>query len=254
MGCPRRNKMNRFFVEKDNIGDDLILITKKDDVHHISKVLRLQEGDLIIISDNRATEYQGRIISVSNSVVEVKVLDKMVFTSEPKLRITLFQGIPKQGKMETITQKCTELGMDTLVPVFMERTVVVDKGDYWKKVVRCQLIAEEAAKQSQRGIIPEIRQATTVEDMLSRLKQYSFVLFPYEEEKELSIKQALKNLPEGVKNAAIIIGPEGGFTKEEAIGIIQNGGVPVSLGKTILRTETAGIVTIAMTMYELEME
>lgn len=254
MGCPRRNKMNRFFVEKDNIGDDVILITKKDDVHHISKVLRLQEGDLIIISDNRATEYQGRIISVSNSVVEVKVLDKMVFTSEPKLRITLFQGIPKQGKMETITQKCTELGMDTLVPVFMERTVVVDKGDYWKKVVRCQLIAEEAAKQSQRGIIPEIRQATTVEDMLSRLKQYSFVLFPYEEEKELSIKQALKNLPEGVKNAAIIIGPEGGFTKEEAIGIIQNGGVPVSLGKTILRTETAGIVTIAMTMYELEME
>ena len=254
MGCHRRKEMNRFFVERDNIEDDVILITQKDDVHHISKVLRLQEGDMIMVSDNRDSEYQGQIISVSSKAIEVKVIDKRGFTSEPKLRITLFQGIPKQGKMETITQKCTELGMDTLVPVFMERTVVVDKGDYWKKVVRCQLIAEEAAKQSQRGIVPEIRQATTVEDMLSRLKQFSFVLFPYEEEKETTIKEALKSLPEGVKNAAIIIGPEGGFTKEEAVGIIQNGGIPVSLGRTILRTETAGIVAMAMTLYELEME
>lgn len=254
MACHRRKKMNRFFVEGDNIQDEVILITQKDDVHHIFKVLRLQEGDLIRVSDNRDSEYKGQIISVSNKLVEVKILEKTPFASEAELRITLFQGIPKQGKMEIITQKCTELGMDTLVPVFMERTVVVDKGDYWKKVVRCQAIAEEAAKQSQRGMVPEIRQATTFQDMLSRLKHYSFVLFPYEEEKETTIKEALKSLPEGVKNAAIIIGPEGGFTKEEAVGIIQNGGIPVSLGKTILRTETAGIVAMAMTLYEVEMD
>ncbi|MDX9888885.1 MAG: RsmE family RNA methyltransferase [Anaerovoracaceae bacterium] len=246
--------MNRFFVEGDNIQGEVILITQKDDVHHIFKVLRLQEGDLIRVSDNIDSEYKGEIISVSNKLIEVKILEKSPFKSETELRITLFQGIPKQGKMEIITQKCTELGMDTLVPVFMERTVVVDKGDYWKKVVRCQAIAEEAAKQSQRGMVPEIRQATTFQDMLSRLKLYSFVLFPYEEEKETTIKEALKNLPEGVKNAAIIIGPEGGFTKEEAIGIIQYGGIPVSLGKTILRTETAGIVAMAMTFYEVEMD
>lgn len=246
--------MNRFFVEGDNIKDDVIIITEKDDVHHISKVLRLREDDLIIVSDNRESEYKGRIISVSNKAVEIEILEKREFETEPKLRITLFQGIPKQGKMEIITQKCTELGMDTLVPVFMERTVVVDKGDYWKKVVRCQMIAEEAAKQSQRGIVPEIRQATTLEDMISRLHQYSFVLFPYEEEKGNTIKEALKNIPDGAKNAAIIIGPEGGFTKEEAVAIIQNGGIPVSLGKTILRTETAGIVALSMTLYELEMD
>ncbi len=246
--------MNRFFVEGDNIKDGVIIITEKDDVHHISKVLRLRENDLIIVSDNREFEYKGRILSVNNRAVEVEILEKKEFENEPKLKITLFQGIPKQGKIETITQKCTELGMDTLVPVFMERTVVVDKGDYWKKVIRCQMIAEEAAKQSQRGIVPEIRQATTLKDMLSRLHQYSFVLFPYEEEKETTIKEALKNIPAGAKNVAIIIGPEGGFTKEEAVGIIQNGGISVSLGKTILRTETAGIVAIAMTLYELEMD
>ena len=250
----RRNNMSRFFVESSNIQDDIIIVTQKDDINHISKVLRLQEGDIITISDNREFDYQCQIFSVSSKIVETKILGKEEFTTEPTLRITLFQGIPKQGKIETITQKCTELGMDTLVPVFMERTVIVDKGDYWKKVVRCQAVAEEAAKQSQRGVIPKIRKATNLEDVLSRLKQYSFVLFPYEEEKENTIKEVLKNLPEGAKNAAIIIGPEGGFTKEEAIGIIQNGGIPVSLGKTILRTETAGIVSIAMTLYELEMK
>lgn len=252
--CYRRKKMSRFFVESSNIKDDLVVITQKDDINHISKVLRLQEGDFITVSDNIEFEYRCKLLNVSNKVIEAKILDKQKFTSESDLRITLFQGIPKQGKMETITQKCTELGMDTLVPVFMERTVVVDKGDYWKKVVRCQAIAEEASKQSQRGIIPEIRQATTLNDMLARLEQYSFVLFPYEEEKETTIKEALKSLPEGSKNAAIIIGPEGGFTKEEALGIIEKGGIPVSLGPTILRTETAGIVAIAITLYELEMK
>lgn len=249
----RRKAMNRFFVEGGKIGEELISITQKEDVHHISKVLRLKEDDLIMVSDNREFEYKGKIISVSTKEIEVKILEKHGFLTEAELRVTLFQGIPKQGKMEIITQKCTELGIDTIVPVFMERTIVVDKGDYWKKVVRCQSIAEEAAKQSQRGIVPEIRQSTTVEDMLSRLSQFSFVLFSYEEEEENTIKAVLKSVPEGPKNLAIIIGPEGGFAREEAIRIIENGGTPVSLGKTILRTETAGIVALAMTLYELEM-
>ena len=244
--------MNRFFVTQNNINENKIVITDKDDVYHIKKVLRLEENDEIIVSDQIQYEYICRIIDIG-SQISLEVLDQKEFSQEPLIRVTLFQGIPKQQKMEFIVQKCTELGLDTLVPVFMERTVVKDKGDYWKKVVRYQQIAEEAAKQSQRGVMSEVRQATTFKDMVERLPGFQLVLFPYEEEVETTLKDVLQDLEEGIKRIAIIIGPEGGFTKEEAENIISKGGKPLSLGKTILRTETAGMATLAMVMYELEL-
>lgn len=252
MDSPYSKAMNRFFAAKSNIKDNTIIITDKDDIYHIKKVLRLQADDRIIVSDQIQYEYVCRIKEMGPELL-LEILEQNEFLREPHIRVTLFQGIPKQQKMEFVVQKCTELGLDTLVPVFMERTVVKDKGDYWKKVVRYQQIAEEAAKQSQRGVMPEVRQATTFMDMVERLSGFQLVLFPYEEEEETTIKEVLQGIEEGIKRIAIIIGPEGGFSKEEAEMIIGQGGIPLSLGKTILRTETAGMAALAMTMYELEL-
>jgi len=245
--------MNRFFVEKFNIGNDSIIIDNKDDIHHIRDVIRLKENDYIIISDSSQFEYTCQIIYIGSEEIEARIMDKQKFAREPKIRVTLFQGIPKQDKMETIAQKCTELGLATLVPVFMDRTVVVDNGEYWKKVVRLQSIAEEASKQCQRGIVPEIRQACDSKSMVERLHNFDLVIFPYEEEQYFTIKNLLRGIPVNPIDIAVIIGPEGGFSDREAAAVKAAGGRAVSLGKTILRTETAGIAAMAMIMYELEM-
>ena len=162
--------------------------------------------------------------------------------------------------METIIQKCVELGVHRIVPVFMDRTVVVDRGNFGKKVDRWNKVSAEAVKQCRRGIIPEVTQPVKTEDVLQdrdnsgtpdMLEEFDLVLFPYENEKGATIKDALRKT--NAANVAVIIGPEGGFSDEEALAIIGAGGVSVSLGKTILRTETAGMAAIAMIMYELEL-
>lgn len=253
-GQPSLVEMNRFFVEKENIKGREIIIDNKEDLHHISKVLRLKEGDFLAVSNGIDKEYLCKIIDIVKEGVVSEILEEKDFLREPALRVSLFQGVPKQGKMEQIVQKCTELGVDSLIPVFTNRTVVTNKGDYWKKIVRYQNIAEEAAKQSQRGIIPEIRQATDIEDMIKRLRAYDTVIFAYEEEDRTTIKAILSSLPHKPERLALVIGPEGGFSPEEAQDIIKAGGLSVSLGKTILRTETAGPAALAMIMYQLEMD
>ncbi len=249
----RSEAMNRFFVNRENIEGSSIRIHRAEDVHHISKVLRLDEGDLVMVSDSTELEYLAKIIEMSRGEVLLQAVEKAPFQREPNLRVTLFQGIPKQGKMEFIVQKCTELGVDSVVPVFMDRTVVVDRGDYWKKVVRYQNIAEEAAKQCHRGKIPEIRQSTETGNMLERLPGFDLVIFPYEEEEGTTIKSVLSGQEEKPTRVALIIGPEGGFSSREVEEITGLGIQSVSLGKTILRTETAGMAALAMTMYELEL-
>lgn len=245
--------MSRFFVEPENVGDEIIRIENPDDIHHIGKVLRLDRGDIIDISDAHQWEYEGEITGVYDDCVEAKILDRQKFAREPRTRVTLFQGVPKQGKMDLTVQKTTELGVAAIVPVFMDRTVVNDKGNFWKRLIRLRSIAEEAAKQCGRGIIPEIRKETDFDDMVSRLDKFQMVLFPYEEEEEKTIKFALRNQEGRPEKVAIIIGPEGGFSPREA-EILKNAQTEcVSLGRTILRTETAGIAALAMCMYELEL-
>lgn len=245
--------MSRFFVEPENIGDRNIRIENPDDVHHISNVLRLGKGDIIDISDSHEWEYRGEIAGIYDDSVEALILDKQKFAREPRTKVTLFQGVPKQGKMDLTVQKTTELGISTIVPVFMDRTIVNDKGNFWKRLVRLRAIAEEAAKQCGRGIIPEIRKETGFEDMVSRLDKFQLVIFPYENEEQKTIKYALRNQDGTPEHVAIIIGPEGGFSQREA-EILKNAQTEcVSLGKTILRTETAGIAALAMCMYELEL-
>lgn len=263
--------MSRFFVGPENIGAGTIIVDNKDDLHHMIKVLRLKEGDSVEISDTVQWEYEGVIESIHEDEAVLRITDKQAFAAEPDIRVTLFQGIPKQGKMETIVQKCVELGVHEIVPVFMERTVVVDKGNFGKKVSRWNKVSAEAVKQCRRGMIPQVKDPVKMKELLAdstgsgrpdTFEDFDLVLFPYENEKGTTIKEMLLTVTSpmyseitggSIENIAVIIGPEGGFSQEEADAVISGGGSSVSLGKTILRTETAGMAALAMIMYELEM-
>lgn len=245
--------MNRFFTQPENIGDKIITITDKQDIQHIVKVLRLREGDKIEVSDSVKWEYEAEISFIDKDCVEAVITDKQKFTNEPFTKITLFQGIPKQGKMELIVQKNVELGVNEIVPVFTDRTVVTDNGKFSKKIERWQKVADEAVKQCKRGIIPHIGEDITFKEMTQFLPGFDLVLFPYENEDDRTIKDALRGLEEKPEHVAIIIGPEGGFSDKEAEILKSMETECVTLGKTTLRTETAGMAAIAMTMYELEL-
>lgn len=249
--------MSRFFVPAENVGESSIFIDDREDLHHMMKVLRLTEGDKIEVSDSVQWEYEGEIIHLDKDGAEVRILDKQKFTTEPDIRITLFQGIPKQGKMELIVQKNVELGIHRIVPVFMKRTVVTDKGNFGKKTDRWQKVAAEAVKQCRRGVVPEVSNAIRFNEMIEEMNHFDLVLFPYENENGTNMKDVLRDFlaSGGSRNseAAVIIGPEGGFSEEEAEQIVASGGSSLSLGKTTLRTETAGMAAVAMIMYEMEL-
>ncbi|MEG0292554.1 MAG: 16S rRNA (uracil(1498)-N(3))-methyltransferase [Anaerovoracaceae bacterium] len=245
--------MSRFFVDSNMIGESSITINSKSDVQHITKVLRLRTQDIIDVSDSLMWEYRCEIESIDKHEVVVKILDKQKFAREPKTQISLFQGVPKQGKMDLVVQKSVELGVKNIIPVFMKRTVVSDKGSFYKKIDRMRIIGEEAAKQCQRGLIPTVFDAVGFDEALNLLAENDIVIFPYENEENLTIKKALRDLESKPLKVAIIIGPEGGFSDEEAFELKKKGALCVSLGSTILRTETASIAALAMTMYELEL-
>ncbi|MDD2217777.1 MAG: RsmE family RNA methyltransferase [Eubacteriales bacterium] len=245
--------MARLFVNPGNIFENHIVIDDRDDIKHIIKVLRLKEDDIIDISDNRMWEYSCKIRSIHSLKVEVEIIKKQKYAREPEVSITLFQGIPKSGKMETIIQKCTELGVREIVPVWNERTIVTDKGNFSKKAERWQKIADEASKQCKRGVIPKIAKDIKSKELTRILADYDLIIFPYENEQDYSIKDLLSSIEAKPLNVALIIGPEGGFSDDEAKQITAIGAKSVTLGKTILRTETAGMAAIAMIMYELEL-
>ena len=252
--------MSRFFVVPEQIGANTIDIEDRGDLHHMKKVLRLQPGDEVDISDGQTWEYRARIDLLEADFAQLTILDKQSFATEPSLEVTLYQGIPKQGKMETIIQKCVELGVHRIVPVFMDRTVVVDKGNFGKKIDRWQKVSAEAVKQCKRGIIPEVAEAIRMPQVLAELqhREYDLVLLPYENEEGTTIKDVLREHTVASdhtrpKRIAVLIGPEGGFSDAEVAAVTAAGGRSVTLGRTTLRTETAGMAALAMIMYELEL-
>jgi 16S rRNA (uracil1498-N3)-methyltransferase len=241
--------MNRFFVDRKQIHEDTIEIVGKD-VKHIKDVLRLRIKDnLEIASEGRC--YLCEIVLIESKRVVVKILDVWEGENEPPIHINLFQGIAKGDKMDLIIQKCTEVGAKEIFPVFTNRTVVKikDRDKENKKIDRWNLIAEEAAKQSKRDIIPVVRNAIDFEDMVEILKDEEHIIVPYEMESSKGIKEVLKGITG--KRINVVIGPEGGFEEYEIDMLRAIGAQVVTLGPRILRTETAGIVTVAMILYEL---
>jgi 16S rRNA (uracil1498-N3)-methyltransferase len=246
--------MSRFFVSQDAINDEVIIVNKSSDVSHIRNVLRLGVGDGIDISDNKEWEYETEIISIEEDSIKTKIIDKQKFSREPSTRITLVQSLPKQKKMDEIIQKSIELGVSEIVPVFTSRSIIDQNTPMKNKLERWQRIASETVKQCRRGLIPNVNEVLKLDDFIKTIDEYDLVLLPYEEEMTVTIKDCLRSLSSKPKNIAIIIGPEGGFDSDEADILIDNNAVSVSLGRTILRTETAGPAAIAMVMYELELD
>ncbi|AFS78830.1 ribosomal RNA small subunit methyltransferase E [Gottschalkia acidurici 9a] len=242
--------MHRFFVEIENIKEDYIEINDED-VKHIKNVLRLEVGDTISICDKQETDYICNISEINKNNITCMVIDKFKSKGEPPIDIVLYQGLPKSDKMELIVQKSTELGVKKIVPVMTNRTIVKiqDRKKEDKKLERWTRIAEEASKQSKRGMIPEISNIVTFKEMLDIFKGEETVIVPYESEENIGIKQVLKNC--NSKKINILIGPEGGFEDEEIESLKSINCNIVTLGPRILRTETAGFTTSAIVLYEL---
>jgi 16S rRNA (uracil1498-N3)-methyltransferase len=237
--------MHRFFTTEIR---ENTAVVRGDDVKHIAKVLRLRAGDVVQLCDGRGNECDAVIASVSSDAVTFDTQPWHAAVTEPDTKVTLFQCLPKAGKMETIIQKCVELGISAFVPVQSERCVVVLKPPYEGRIERWQRVSEEAAKQSRRGVIPQVNLPVALGKL--DFSAFDTVLVAFENEHAVSLKAALR---EGCgTRIAIVIGPEGGFSDAEIETLTGKGARSVSLGTRILRTETAGMAMLAQIMYEVE--
>ncbi len=246
--------MYQFFVKPEQINDKDIRIVGSD-VNHIKNVLRMKIGEEIAVSNGQdGKEYRCEIVAMG----EEEVLCHLRFIKEDGLelpsKIYLFQGLPKADKMELIIQKAVELGVFEVIPVATKRAVVkLDEKKAKAKQTRWQGISEAAAKQSKRKIIPEINQVMSFQEAITYAKSMDVKLIPYElAEGMAKTKELIESVKPG-QSVAIFIGPEGGFDDAEIEKALQNEITPITLGKRILRTETAGFTVLSWLMYHLEM-
>ena len=245
--------MNRFFVDFDGREFDKSIDITGEDVNHIKNVLRLKVNDEIIISDGRGRDYRCQISVMDHEKVVADILDVCDNFAELETGITLFQGFPKADKMEWIIQKTVELGVTRIVPVMTKRTVVkldAKKADAKRK--RWNAVSESAAKQSKRSLIPEVAPLMTYKEAVKEAAGYDMVLLPYESADGIrKTRELLASVKPGT-DIAVFIGPEGGFEDEEVELARENGAEIVTLGKRILRTETAGLCMLSALMLQLE--
>lgn len=246
--------MYRFFVEKYQIHDGRVDITGED-VNHIRNVLRMRPGEDVLISTGDEWEYTCAIERLEEDRVTLRVEDASRPGRELASKIWLFQCLPKGDKMETVIQKAVELGAYTVVPVASSRCVVkLDERRAAQKVVRWNAIAEAAAKQSKRLIIPEVRGVMRFRDALEAAADLDVKLIPYERQDGMEGTRKILNAIRPGQSAAVMIGPEGGFDDAEVQLAREHGFEPVTLGKRILRTETAGMTMLSILMYLLEQD
>ncbi len=239
--------MFRYFCADENIINNKVII-EGGDAKHLKTILRAQIEDKIsVVTESK--EYIAEIESINKEDIICSIIEETMTNNETKINITLCQGIPKQTKMETIIQQNVELGVKSFIPLITERTVVKlnEKDREQKKLDRWQKIAKESAKQSKRNIVPVVEDIVTVKQLIEKLKnEDALVLVPYELEDVKLLKDVLT---EPKENYYLVIGPEGGFDIKEIELFQEIGAHIVTLGKRILRTETAGIVTASVVMY-----
>ena len=243
--------MPRFFVKKELIADGKIYI-KDADAHHIARSLRMAEGDLVTISDGNGLEYSCRLTRIRDDECECEILSSGIGSSESPVEITLCMAYPKGDKLETVIQKAVELGASGILPFESSRCIKRPKAEKIdKQLTRLARIAEEAAKQCGRARIPRVLPPASFSDMLKIAAKNELVLFCYEAEEDHSVKSVLKDRPRPA-SIAVIVGSEGGFSPEEAKQIAESGATTVSLGKRILRCETAPDFVLSAISYEYE--
>ena len=246
--------MHKFFTPKELINGDVAKIIG-DDVKHIYKVLRISEGEKVTLNNCEGVEYLGRVKSVSKQEVLIEILEKLESNNESNVKIYLFQGLPKSQKMDLIVQKGTELGITEFIPTITHRVDVKLKGEF-KKLDRLNRIALEAAKQSKRSIIPKVSEPIDFNEVLEKINSLDLLIVPYENANNFGIKTLINELRkenniDNIKNIGIFVGPEGGIEEDEIERLKDKGAYIVTLGKRILRTETAGFVATSLIQYEL---
>ena len=238
--------MHRFFIPQ--LYNEEMSITGVD-AKHIGKVLRMQPGDKLQIVSDDGVSALAEVTAISETTVTVRCLEVLAESHEPAVKITLAQGLAKGEKMDFIIQKAVELGVYSIVPVAMEHSVVrLDGAKADKKVERWQKIAEAAAKQSKRDIIPQVQEVQSVSQMLAN-NNCKTKIIAYECEDRMSLKTALREAGQ-LDDLLLIIGPEGGISESELTKAREAGAIPVSLGRRILRAETAGLVAMSAIFYE----
>ena len=247
--------MYRFYVSADQLAEKEVFISGGD-VNHIKNVLRLEVGDWIVACDGNGTDYVSRIQSICSDEVVASIEKVQPTGTELPVRITLFQGMPKKDKLELIIQKAVELGACEIVPVMTKRTGVKlsEEKKINKRLERWQSIAYAAAKQCDRGIIPTVHKPVSYEEALAMADQLDYNVIPYElqtgmEEARKIVDQACKQ-----RSLGIFIGPEGGFEPEEVERAMTRNIHPMTLGKRILRTETAGMALLSILMFQMQGE
>ncbi|MBR2466045.1 MAG: 16S rRNA (uracil(1498)-N(3))-methyltransferase [Clostridia bacterium] len=230
--------MPRFFVTSDAVSGGVISI-KGDDAYHIARSLRMAVGDAVTVSDGEGREYFCTLSRIRDEECLCDISECAPASAESPVKITLYMAYPKGDKLETVVQKAVELGVFSIVPFESSRCVKKPKAEKAdKQTERLQRIAKEAAKQSGRGIVPEVCKPVSFSEMLALASKAELPLLCYEGEKALSLKEALAG-KEGVSEICAVVGCEGGFSEEEARLCREAGLVSVSLGPRILRCETA---------------
>ncbi|MDO7788237.1 16S rRNA (uracil(1498)-N(3))-methyltransferase [Desulforamulus aquiferis] len=239
--------MARFFIEPHQIREDSAVITGPD-VKHIVRVLRMEPGATLTLLDGRGKAFKAEISEIHKEEIKCRLLGKEDQISEPNLKVTLVQGLPKGDKLESIIQKCTELGVHRIIPLAAKRSVVRLEG---KKIIerqeRWQRVALEASKQCRRSEIPSVDRLSSWEEVFTGIPAGALLLLPWEGEKMQHLSKVL--LVESPREVYIFIGPEGGFEPEEVDRAVKEGCHRVTLGSRILRTETAGPATLTMVLF-----
>ena len=243
--------MRRFFITSDALSEDTVLIAGEM-WHYLSHVLRLKVGEKIEMLTEDKMLYVVELISFEEKCIKGRIISAQEYTDDTKIEIKLYQGLPKGDKLDLIIQKCTELGIKAITPVEMPRSIakIGDKGE--KKLARWQKIALEASQQSKRLQVPQINNPLSWKRFLEEIKdEEGLNLLLWEDESTVGLKNVLNQYPNAGK-INIIIGPEGGLSADEAEELKKMGIMSVSLGKRILRTETAGVAATAMILYHYD--
>lgn len=246
--------MHHFFVNPEQVEDGLIRITGSD-VNHIKNVLRIRQGEEMLVSDGTGRDYLCQAEEIAGLEVTVRILETEEEGRELPSRIWLFQGLPKSDKMEFIIQKAVELGAAGIVPVSTRNTVVrLDQKKEEAKVKRWQAIAESAAKQSKRSLVPRVSGIMTLKEAFDYVESQGFSvrLIPYEHEAGMDGTKTELDAAGPGQDIAVFIGPEGGFDEREIELALSKGVRPICLGRRILRTETAGLALLSVLMMRLE--
>lgn len=245
--------MYHFFVSEEQINGENAYI-EGSDVNHIANVLRMKPEEELLISVKGDWDYLCKIVDIETDRVNLKVLESMEQRELP-VNITLLQGIPKSDKLEMIIQKAVELGVSEIIPVKTKRVVVkIDEKKVGTKVNRWNAIAESAAKQSKRSIVPKVYEPMSIDNALEIVKDFGVKLIPYENADGIDKTRKILDNMDKTKNIAVFIGPEGGFEESEVEMIKNSGFEVITLGKRILRTETAGLALLSNIMIRLEDE